>query len=98
MRRVQDSITAIVTFFAGDGRQALQDWRLKGRLRAMLADEKFPKGFRSTRQLQDGIGVDRETTIRLLHAIHARRSEIKDAWTLAPPEEPQLPTQNYTLY
>ena len=95
MDRLQDSITAIMNIFAGDGRDALRDWRWKGRLRAMLKDKRFPKGYRSTTQLRDGIGADQDTTVRLLLAINARRSEIRDEWTLNPP---QLPEHIYTLY
>jgi hypothetical protein len=60
------------------------EWRQKNRLRAMLNDKRFPKGFRSTQQLMNGIGADRPTTERLLLAINARRSENSDEWTLKP--------------
>ncbi|WP_119299809.1 forkhead box protein [Dongia deserti] len=55
---------------------------LKQRLRKMLRDPKFPKGFRSTGQLMHGIASDKQKTVRLLFAIGARRSEISDEWTL----------------
>jgi len=63
----------------------VDNWRYKRRLVKMLRDQRFPKGFRSTSQLCDGIGCDPETTRRLLIAIGARKSEISDEWTLNPP-------------
>jgi len=59
--------------------------RQKGRLREMLQDKEFPKGFRGTAQLMNGIGADRPTTERLLLAIKARKSETSDEWTFQPP-------------
>jgi hypothetical protein len=95
---LQDSIAGARTLLAGDWRNAFLDWRWKRRLRAMLADKKFPGGYRSTQQLQDGIGADAETTMRLLLAIGAYRSPFKDEWTSKSPAESPIPQYNYTLY
>lgn len=62
--------------------QFFANWHRKRRLKAMLKDKRFPKGFRSTKQLRDGIGCDEETTNALLLAIGARKSENSDEWTL----------------
>jgi hypothetical protein len=40
--------------------------RQKRTLRVMLRDKSFPKGFRSTDQLMNGIGGDRQSTERSL--------------------------------
>jgi hypothetical protein len=45
---------------------AIREWRQKRALRAMLKDPRSARGFRSTGQLQKGIGADRSTTERLL--------------------------------
>lgn len=62
--------------------QILSNRRLKKHLKAMLNNKRFPKGYRSIRQLQEGIGKDEETTKELLIAIGARKSENSDEWTL----------------
>ena len=85
MSWVEDTITAFLKFFAGEGRTAVHEWRQKSRLRVMLNDRRFLKGFRTTDQLLKGIAADRATTERLLLAIKARRSEVSDEWTLNPP-------------
>ena len=54
----------------------------KRRLRRMLSDKRFPKGFRSTGQLMNGIGADKAATERLLLQMGARKSEVSDEWTL----------------
>jgi hypothetical protein len=82
---VEDTITAFLKFFAGEGRTAIHEWRQKRRLRVMLKDRRFLKGFRSTEQLMKGIAADRATTERLLLAIEAKRSEVSDEWTLTLP-------------
>ena len=51
-------------------------------LRRMLTDPRATRGFRSTLQLEKGIGADRATTERLLGAIGARRGDAADEWTL----------------
>jgi hypothetical protein len=48
----------------------------------MLKDPRSARGFRSTGQLEKGIGADRPTTERLLLAIGARKSEAGEEWTL----------------
>jgi hypothetical protein len=63
---------------------AIHDWRRKRTLRAMLNDPRSARGFRSTGQLQKGIGADRATTERLLLAIGARKSDAAEEWTLSP--------------
>jgi hypothetical protein len=63
---------------------AIRDWRRKRTLRAMLNDPRSARGFRSTGQLQKGIGADRATTERLLLAIGARKSDAAEEWTLSP--------------
>ena len=84
MSWVKDTITAFLKFLAGD-RAAIHEWGQKSRLRVMLNDKRFLKGFRSTEQLMKGIAADRATTERLLIAMEARRSEVLDEWTLNPP-------------
>ena len=44
---------------------ALREWSQKRRLRTMLKDPRSTRGFRSTGQLEKGIGADRSTTERL---------------------------------
>jgi hypothetical protein len=63
---------------------AIREWRRKRTLRAMLNDPRSARGFRSTGQLQKGIGADRSTTERLLLAIGARKSDVAEEWTLNP--------------
>ena len=43
---------------------ALREWSEKRTLRAMLKDPRSTRGFRSTGQLEKGIGADRFTTER----------------------------------
>jgi hypothetical protein len=50
----------------------------------MLKDPRSARGFRSTGQLERGIGADRSTTERLLLAVGARKSEVAEEWTLGP--------------
>jgi len=50
----------------------------------MLQDPRSARGFRSTGQLEKGIGADRPTTERLLLAIGAKKSEVAEEWTLSP--------------
>jgi hypothetical protein len=57
-------------------------WNQKRKLRGMLQDPRAARGFRSTGQLEKGIGADRPTTERLLLALGARKSEIAEEWTL----------------
>lgn len=57
--------------------------RQRARLKNMLNDKRFAKGFRSTQRLAEGIGADRTTAERLLLTIGARRSEVSDEWTLS---------------
>jgi hypothetical protein len=63
---------------------AIREWRQKRALRAMLKDPRSARGFRSTGQLQKGIGADRSTTERLLLAVGARKSDLAEEWTLNP--------------
>src|SRR5262249_44020906 len=63
---------------------AIREWRQKRALRAMLNDPRSARGFRSTGQLQKGIGADRSTTERLLLAVGARKSDLAEEWTLNP--------------
>jgi hypothetical protein len=60
----------------------MTNWRRKSRLKKMLRDPRFKKGFRGMKQLSEGIGCDKENTADLLIAIGARKSEITDEWTL----------------
>jgi hypothetical protein len=61
---------------------AIREWRQKRTLRAMLKDPRSARGFRSTGQLEKGIGADRSTTERLLVAVGARKSAVAEEWTL----------------
>lgn len=63
----------------------MHEIRQKSRLKKMLRDKRFPKGFRSTAQLASGIAADRETAERLLLAAGTRKSENSDEWTMRPP-------------
>ena len=63
---------------------AIQEWNQKRKLRGMLKDARSPRGFRSTGQLEKGIGADRSTTERLLVAVGARKSEVAEEWTMNP--------------
>ena len=63
---------------------ALREWSQKRRLRAMLKDPRSTRGFRSTGQLEKGIGADRSTTERLLLGIGARKAQGGEEWTLNP--------------
>ena len=47
-----------------------------------VAHPRATRGFRSTGQLETGIGADRVTTERLLLAIGARKSRDAEEWTL----------------
>jgi len=49
----------------------------------MLKDPRSARGFRSTGQLEKGIGADRFTTERLLLAV-AAKSTVAEEWTLGP--------------
>lgn len=86
---IQDIATSffhvVAAVFTVEGRRAWHERKQKKRLRAMLKDTRFPKGFRSTEQLLSGIGADRQTAERLLLDIGARKSETSDEWTLNPP-------------
>lgn len=82
---IEGIASAVLKFLSNEGRAFWYGRRQKKRLRAMLNDRRFPKGFRSTDQLMTGIGEDRKTTERLLLAIGSRRSENSDEWTLNPP-------------
>ena len=59
---------------------ALREWGQKRRLR----DPRSTRGFRSTGQLEKGIGADRSTTERLLLSIGARKALGAEEWTLNP--------------
>jgi hypothetical protein len=61
---------------------AITEWNQKRKLRQMLQDPRAARGFRSTGQLEKGIGADRATTERLLLAIGARKSNESEEWTL----------------
>jgi len=50
----------------------------------MLSDPRASRGFRSTEQLERGIGADRSTTERLLQSIGARKADGAEEWTLSP--------------
>jgi hypothetical protein len=63
---------------------ALREWGQKRTLRAMLKDPRATRGFRSTGQLERGIGADRSTTERLLLSIGAKKAESSEEWTLNP--------------
>ena len=62
---------------------AIREWHQKRKLRGMLNDPRSSRGFRSTGQLEKGIGADRRTTERLLLALGARKSERAEEWTLS---------------
>jgi hypothetical protein len=75
------------TFIYGRMRMAwtaIREWSQKRMLRAMLADPRSARGFRSIGQLEKGIGADRSTTERLLLAVGARKSDVAAEWTLRP--------------
>jgi len=61
---------------------AINEWNQKRKLRQMLTDPRAARGFRSSLQLEKGIGADRVTTERLLIAIGARKSTDSEEWTL----------------
>jgi hypothetical protein len=61
---------------------SIREWSQKRTLRAMLSDPRSARGFRSSGQLEKGIGADRSTTERLLLAIGARKSDAAEEWTL----------------
>jgi hypothetical protein len=63
---------------------AISEWNQKRKLRGMLNDPRSARGFRSTGQLEKGIGADRSTTERLLLSIGARKSDAAEEWTLSP--------------
>jgi hypothetical protein len=63
---------------------SIREWSQKRKLRAMLEDPRSARGFRSTGQLEKGIGADRSTTARLLLAVGARKSDVAEEWTLNP--------------
>ena len=63
---------------------AISEWNQKRKLRGMLNDPRSARGFRSTGQLEKGIGADRSTTERLLVSIGARKSDAGEEWTLNP--------------
>ncbi len=73
------SLATAILKYIGD---LVHDWRQRKRLKKMLSDKRFPKGFRSTGQLVNGIGSDRTTTERLLLSIGASKSEVSDEWRL----------------
>jgi hypothetical protein len=60
----------------------IREWSQKRTLRTMLLDPRSTRGFRSTGQLEMGIGADRSTTERLLVSIGARKAEGAEEWTL----------------
>jgi hypothetical protein len=61
---------------------SIREWSQKRKLRVMLTDPRSARGFRSTGQLEKGIGADRSTTERLLISIGARKAEGAEEWTL----------------
>jgi hypothetical protein len=63
---------------------SIREWGQKRTLRVMLKDPRAARGFRSTGQLEKGIGADRSTTERLLLAVGARKSDVAEEWTLNP--------------
>ena len=65
----------------------IREWSQKRKLREMLSDPRSARGYRSTGQLEKGIGADRTTTERLLVSIGARKAETTEEWTLSPLEE-----------
>jgi hypothetical protein len=62
----------------------IREWSQKRTLRTMLADPRSARGFRTTGQLEKGIGADRSTTERLLLSIGARKGQAAEEWTLKP--------------
>jgi hypothetical protein len=62
--------------------KTINEWNQKRKLRQMLRDPRAARGFRSTGQLETGIGADRATTERLLLAIGATKSMAAEEWTL----------------
>jgi hypothetical protein len=62
----------------------IREWSQKRKLRSMLTDPRSARGYRSTGQLEKGIGADRSTTERLLVSIGARKSSSAEEWTLNP--------------
>ena len=60
----------------------IREWGQKRKLRTMLNDPRSTRGFRSTGQLEKGIGADRSTTERLLISIGARKGQGSEEWTL----------------
>lgn len=56
--------------------------RKQKRLKEMLSNKRFPKGFRSFEQHRSSIGASEEETVELLLSIRARKSEVTDEWTL----------------
>ena len=66
---------------------AINEWSQKRELRLMLHDPRAARGFRSTGQLEIGVGADRATTERLLLAIGARKSRGAEEWTLRAVED-----------
>ena len=63
---------------------AIREWSQKKKLRTMLTDPRSSRGYRSTGQLEKGIGADRSTTERLLLSIGARKADAAEEWTLNP--------------
>jgi hypothetical protein len=63
---------------------SIREWSQKRKLRSMLTDPRSARGYRSTGQLEKGIGADRLTTERLLVSIGARKSSSAEEWTLSP--------------
>jgi hypothetical protein len=60
----------------------IREWSQKRKLRTMLNDPRSTRGFRSTGQLEKGIGADRSTTERLLISIGAKKGQGAEEWTL----------------
>jgi hypothetical protein len=82
VRWIEEATSAVLKCVPGELKTFFHERRQKRRLRTMLNDQRFPKRFRSTKRLMEGIGEDRKTTERLLLTLGARRSEISDEWTL----------------
>jgi hypothetical protein len=61
---------------------AVSDWSKKRKLREMLNDPRASRGYRSTGQLEKGIGADRPTTERLLRDLGAQKADGAEEWTL----------------
>jgi len=68
----------------------IREWSQKRKLREMLLDPRSARGFRSTGQLEKGIGADRPTTERLLVSIGARKADATEEWTLKSGEEKRV--------